>query len=328
MIYYANDKYSGVLSSGYTVGQSTLYVSAVPDNVPTVIVAAKGTDNETIFEVTDKTSNSLTGVSRLRGANVDLDAQTPLTCLNNQEFINQFERATGAEVNEGTDPAKIVTPKAIADSKVLRSNKAWDGWIEAGETWTRTGNFTFTITGDVRPKYPKGTKIRYKDGGAYEYGTVVSATYSSPNTTVTLATNADYAMAAGAITDNYYSYAENPQGFPGTFNWTSTLGTQAGTWAGAVLRAKFAIRGDNVLFNITVVGDLSVATSDYLTFTGPVTPLGTAAEQGGSASCIDVSTRAGGWQHQGSNVFRVYKFDLSDFTQSSVGFRITGHYQY
>jgi len=119
MIYYANDKYSGVLNAGYTVGQSTLYVSAVPDNVPTVIVAAKGTDNETVFEVTDKTTNSLTGVSRLRGANVDLDAQTPLTCLNNEEFINQFERATGAEVDTGTDPAKIVTPKAIADSKVV-----------------------------------------------------------------------------------------------------------------------------------------------------------------------------------------------------------------
>jgi hypothetical protein len=123
MIYYANDRYAAVLTAGYSVGQSTLYVSAVPDNVPTIVVAAKGTDNETIFEVTGKTSNSLTGVSRLRGANVDLDAQTPLTCLNNQEFINQFERATGAEVNEGTDPAKIVTPKAIADSKVVIADK-------------------------------------------------------------------------------------------------------------------------------------------------------------------------------------------------------------
>ena len=60
-IYKANDKYNAVLSSGYTVGQSTLSVSAVPDNVPTIVVLAKGTDNETVFSVTGKTINSLTG---------------------------------------------------------------------------------------------------------------------------------------------------------------------------------------------------------------------------------------------------------------------------
>jgi hypothetical protein len=92
-IYLANDKYAAVLTSGYTAGQNTLYVSAVPDNVPTIIVAAKGTDNETVFAVTGSTVNSLTGVTRLKGANVDLDSQTPLTCLNNEEFVNQFAGA-------------------------------------------------------------------------------------------------------------------------------------------------------------------------------------------------------------------------------------------
>lgn len=94
-IYKANDKYNAVLSSGYTVGQSTLSVSAVPDNVPTIVVLAKGTDNETVFSVTGKTINSLTGVTRLRGANIDLDAQTPVTCLNNMEFVNQYATQVG-----------------------------------------------------------------------------------------------------------------------------------------------------------------------------------------------------------------------------------------
>lgn len=94
-IYKANDKYNAVLSSGYTAGQNTLSVSAVPDNVPTIVVLAKGTDNETVFSVTGKTVNSLTGVVRLRGANVDLDSQTPVTCLNNEEFINQYATQVG-----------------------------------------------------------------------------------------------------------------------------------------------------------------------------------------------------------------------------------------
>lgn len=93
MINLANDKYNATLSSGYTIGQSTLYLSNVPDNVPTILVAAKGTINETVFQITGKTTNSVTGVTRLRGANVDLDAQTPITCLNNEEFINQYATA-------------------------------------------------------------------------------------------------------------------------------------------------------------------------------------------------------------------------------------------
>jgi len=90
MIVKANDKYAGSLSSGYTVGETTLYVTSVPDNVPTIVVADKGTANETVFQVTSKTVNTLTGISRIRGANVNLDAGTPLTCLNNEDFINQF----------------------------------------------------------------------------------------------------------------------------------------------------------------------------------------------------------------------------------------------
>lgn len=95
-IYLANDKYNSTLTSGYTTGQNVLFVSAVPDNVPTVVVAAKGTDNETVFTVTGKTSNSLTGVARLRGANVNLDATTPVTVLNNSEFVNQYSTAVSS----------------------------------------------------------------------------------------------------------------------------------------------------------------------------------------------------------------------------------------
>lgn len=99
MIYLANDKYNAALSSGYTVGQNTLNVNSVPDNVPTVVVVGYGTEKETVFVATGKTVNSLTGVSRLRGANVNLDAQTPVTCLNNQEFINQYQTAVFSAEN-------------------------------------------------------------------------------------------------------------------------------------------------------------------------------------------------------------------------------------
>ena len=94
-IYLANDKYSADLSQKYTVGDAIIYVTSVPDNVPTLIVLAKGTTNETVFEITGKTLASVTGVTRKKGSNVDHLALTPATCLNNEELINQYRSYLG-----------------------------------------------------------------------------------------------------------------------------------------------------------------------------------------------------------------------------------------
>lgn len=91
--YLANDKYAATLSSGYTAGASTLSVTVVPDNVPTLVCVAKGTASETVFSVTGKTLNSLTGVARVKGYTGNLDTGMPVTCLNNQEFVNQYSAA-------------------------------------------------------------------------------------------------------------------------------------------------------------------------------------------------------------------------------------------
>lgn len=89
MIYYANDRYNATLTATYTVGDTTLEVDRVPANTPTIVVVNLGTPSETIFEVTDKSANTLTGVRRLRGANVNLPIGSTVTCVNNEEFINQ-----------------------------------------------------------------------------------------------------------------------------------------------------------------------------------------------------------------------------------------------
>lgn len=93
MIYLANEKYNTLISQGYSFGDPTIYVNLPPDNVPTLITFAVGTEFESTYEVTGKTLSSLTGVSYVRGYAGDYDAQTPITCLNNEEFINQFTQA-------------------------------------------------------------------------------------------------------------------------------------------------------------------------------------------------------------------------------------------
>jgi hypothetical protein len=110
------------------------------------------------------------------------------------------------------------------------------GWIPVYATWTRTGNHVFTVSGDFTIEYRKGAKVRYKDGGSYEYGVIASSSHSGGTTTVTLITTTDYAMAATTITDTYLSYTESPEGFPDEFAFTPSglvtiqNGTQEGYW--------------------------------------------------------------------------------------------------
>jgi hypothetical protein len=140
------------------------------------------------------------------------------------------------------------------------------GWIPKTATWTRTGNHTFTVSGDVTATYRKGTKVRYKDGGSNEYGVIASSSYSAPNTTVTLITNSDYAMAAATITDTYLSYIDNPEGFPSYFTYASTVsgtGGSAGTYAETNRLSIFSVRGTSVNLHVEkLISNLGSWTGD------------------------------------------------------------------
>lgn len=152
MIYKANDKYTGSLTSGYTVGDTTLYVTSIPENMPTIVVANKGLASETVFTVTSSTINTLTGVARLKGANLNLDAGSTLTCLNNAEFINQFvaisswvTKPYGAtitfDLDEGNKQRVILTGNAtlvltnVSSAKVFHFRITQDAAGGRAVTW-------------------------------------------------------------------------------------------------------------------------------------------------------------------------------------------------
>ncbi len=96
-IYQANDKYRAQLRSTWIAdpADGSLLVDDVPDNVPTIVVVGWGTVYETVFTVTGKSGSTpadyaLTGVVRLKGANVNLAENLAVNCLNNEEFFNQY----------------------------------------------------------------------------------------------------------------------------------------------------------------------------------------------------------------------------------------------
>ena len=144
-------------------------------------------------------------------------------------------------------------------------------WVEDPDTGVYVGTHSFKIEGkDVTVRFTKGTRIRYKQGGAYEYGVVILSAFST-DTTITLATNTDYALADAEITDLGYSYAVNPQGYPDWFSFTSTLiGFSSVTYD----ELKFKITGRQVFIGPGETDSHLGGTSNTtaFTFSVPVAP--------------------------------------------------------
>lgn len=158
-----------------------------------------------------------------------------------------------------------------------------DGWIAITDTWTRTGNHTFTVSGDVTATMRKGAKVRYRDGSSNEYGVIASSSYSNPTTTITLITNSNYAMAAATITDTYISYIENPEGFPDWFDWAPTFTGFSSDPPNGIYRWR--AYGQTIK---CFIRQPSTGTSNATTFTisAPVTAVTIASMQWGVAASV------------------------------------------
>jgi len=195
-----------------------------------------------------------------------------------------------------------------------------DGWTPVTATWTRTANHAFAVSGDVTATYAPGVKVRYKDGGAFEYGVIASSTHAAGTTTVTLITNSDYAMADATITDRWLGRANLPAGWPDWFNYapaqTGFSTAPAGgiyRWRADGRRVEVVIRqpangtSDATTFTIatpaaarTITNAIWRATCSYIDNTTAATTYG-AIEIASAATVIDVFTNAttGAWTDSG-----------------------------
>jgi hypothetical protein len=101
------------------------------------------------------------------------------------------------------------------------------GWIDAPALTFSAADapvYTVTCSGDYTWIIPVGARIALTHSGATKFFIVVKTSYSSPNTTFTLYGGTDYTLAAGAITNPYYSIAKAPVGFPlDPAKWSETL---------------------------------------------------------------------------------------------------------
>ena len=110
---------------------------------------------------------------------------------------------------DGTHKDNIITQGKLA----IKLLAGWATYVASG---TRTSATVFTVAEDLTDRVNVGDPVEFTDTTT-KYGNVKSLSYSSPNTTVTLAANSDYAVV-GNPSAIYFGNRPSPVGFPAGFN--------------------------------------------------------------------------------------------------------------
>lgn len=158
----------------------------------------------------------------------------------------------------GTTDTQVLTNKTIT-SPVVR---AYDGWIDANESWAYASASTITVPSGAASKYQKGDRIKWTQT-TVKYGVIVSVA----DTVLTIAVNSDYTVANAAITVNYYSHEQNPMGYPHWFNFVTTHG---GFSADPTYIFNYKIDGNAITINYESVYSPGTSNSTAFTITVPV----------------------------------------------------------
>jgi hypothetical protein len=152
-----------------------------------------------------------------------------MACTDNTDTV-QLDVTGGvltANVVIDPDPANALDSGA---SGLFVTAQNETGWFDAGETWIYSGadapSFAIAILGDKSARYAAGMRMRMKQGGGFLYfiATAVSYDAGSGLTTITMYGGSSYILANATITDNSFSWAKVPAGFPASPTlWTEEL---------------------------------------------------------------------------------------------------------
>lgn len=171
----ANDKYRATLRSPFIDGvDTTLNVTAIPSNLPTLVTVGWNTQYETVFRVTgtsgtNSSNYALTGLTKIKGYSGNLPENLTVNCLNHEEFFNQFAQVVNDSYIRLDDlSADVDTPssnKAVFYMKngapfvrndagtITQIGFKSDEWIDVADAATMTIDLSETIK-----------KLKYKLG--------------------------------------------------------------------------------------------------------------------------------------------------------------------
>ena len=148
---------------------------------------------------------------------------------------------------------------------------ATSGWNRVGVTLTYASATTFTVPGDYTTLFGSpGVRIRFTQGGVIKYFYCIAASYSAPNTTVTVtpgvdSTGAMATVANSEITLPYFSRRETPEGFPEWIPYTPTWSCSSGAApdkGDGTLVASFKLNGKDCRFKLCLTFGSSTTGGD------------------------------------------------------------------
>lgn len=171
----ANDKYRATLRSTFVDGvDTTLNVTAIPTNLPTIVTVGWNTQYETVFAITgtsgtNSSNYALTGLTKIKGYSGNLPENLAVNCLNHEEFFNQFAQVVNDSYIRLDDlSADVDTPDADKAIFYMKNGAPYvrndagtitqigfksDQWIEVADAATMTIDLSETIK-----------KLKYKLG--------------------------------------------------------------------------------------------------------------------------------------------------------------------
>jgi len=176
------------------------------------------------------------------------------------------------DLNSAQSLTNKVLTSPVINTGILNTPtmRNWDAWEDANEAWTYLSATTITVPTNATTKYQTGDKIKLTQSATVKYFYIVGVTA----TVLTITGGSDYTFTNVAISANYYSKSQNPQGFPDWFNYTLTTSVPTGTYTGVtVYGARFNIKARTVSCQFGFLGTLGGTIPNVIYHSLPVNAL-------------------------------------------------------
>lgn len=323
---------SGTGSRFPNTDDESFYVTAMPPGENPHI------ENSEILKVIDITGDTITMVREQRGSTAKSigvgwiivngvyaeDVSGILEALDALNIEGDPDNKVTTTLNENdfaSDSATaLATQKSIKSyvDNVAETLSSADGWISANENWTYSSATEITVPSGATSKYQKGDKIKLTQG-TVKYFYIIKVV----DTTLTITAGSNYTLVNSAITENYYSKIENPQGFPTSFTVANPVLTAGGslTWTlVSVSRANLKIIGDTAILHYSIKGSLGGSANFlvYATWDSGVIPT-PSVEESGSCMIINNSTaQLGRTRLNTSRRLEILRYDRANYAVDNL----------
>jgi hypothetical protein len=285
--------FSTVLSSPIDNLVTTCVVNtppSFPNNKGYLIFDQASATSREICEITNVSGNTLTLLRNADNTNNQAHAAgATVDCVPNAAYLNDLIDSYSVGHNaDGTHKSGTIFQAPVF--------QVWDGWVDPQESWVYASATTITVPSGATSKYNVGDKIKLTQT-TVKYFSIVGVA----STVLTITGGTDYTLANSAITSNFYSKVENPQGFPHWFNYsptpTYTGTTPPSSQTSGYIQDRFRVTGHKVEFHSYHVYGTPATSITQVTFPPPVPigsfPTGTTGQIVPAASRVGGSTSSG-----------------------------------